>query len=126
MLKKYLQALLEAFIDSKKEWIVEQTRVSQESVKYSFVGGDYENIVAPFTGYVWATTKGTPSKISKLRLVSCPNGTNDLLANSANKVPGSIGTASTFLPVKKGENIQRYGENGLEYDLYFVKSIGSV
>lgn len=115
MLKKYLQALLEAFIGSKKEWIGNQSMPSDQVIVIATQGG-MGNYVAPFDGYLVISAEATGT------FSHCWSGNNHGI-----RCKSESAYAAVFMPVKKGEGVNF---NLLSSDpsafVSFVKTVGSV
>lgn len=114
MLKKYLQALLEAFVQSKRDWIARQNLPYDHSVfqKITEASG---SVIVPFDG--WARVQCNASGFR----VSCGQ------CNVTNTAPYQS-WPSVFIPVQKGYELGYQIDdprNEADQAIWFVPNFGS-
>lgn len=122
MLKKYLQALLEAFIGSKRKWIAEQATPTDSVIKYNAVVGDWQDIIPQEDG--WLSVESWSTNLLVLELGS---NRDRVKASVSNPSGGKYFCLS--LPVQKGVS-QSYKISGSvplsECRVTFHKNRGSI
>lgn len=115
MLKKYLQALLEAFISGKRSYISNQAMPSDTVIVIATQGG-MGHYIAPFDGdlVVSAESNGT--------MAHCWSGNSHGI-----RCKSESAYAAVFMPVKKGDGVNyNLGTSDQSAFVAFVKTIGSV
>ena len=114
MLKKYLQALLEAFVQSKRDWIGRQALPYDNSTKQGLTGAS-GRIIVPFDG--WARVQCNSNGFR----VSCGQA-NITIATPTKSWP------SLLIPVQKGYGLDYIIEeprNEADQFVCFIPNFGS-
>ena len=126
MLKKYLQALLEAFIGSKKEWISNQSNFASSEyidINFGHIPND-EEWIAPKNGYIRVVTIDEPDNTACIYLGATSKRTS--FTPSISRV-SRTGWGAAWSKVKKGEAISFFcGELTKHPFIVFVPDEGAV
>lgn len=125
MLIKYLRSLLEAFLNSKHDWVATQGDTDLgRRIDITFPNGGPKNdkFVAPLNGYVTILYHDGSVKTG-IWVGTVAHGTNALNTVTS---PTTNGWAGGWIRVNKGDTINFYTDStSVPYCCYFVPSLGS-
>lgn len=97
MLKNLLNSCLDSHLESKKNWVGEQSIPTSSTVEYQWTPGDWNEIIPSEAGWLSVRTK-TTRNLEILELGS----TEDYPAFSVSTVSGHSGYFGASVPVRKG------------------------
>lgn len=125
MLKKYLQALLEAFLGSKKEWITKQVSPNHSSIEIPLSINSSASFVAPSDGWIHVESRGYDPTNKGCWVNIVTNASNGAWRSSASMFTDGEACAQQSF-ARKGDSHTIWASGAEVVVCHFIPSVGSV